>query len=127
MILELTIKVGLASCGLAAGAGEVYSAIEKYLKKSKVKTKLKKTACIGLCFVEPLVEISSKNGNTVTYGEVTPEKVTELIEAYAKGKPINKNVILSNILEGSENERLNNQTRIVLRNCGIIDAESIED
>ncbi len=125
--MELTIKVGLASCGLAAGAGEVYSAIEKYLKKSKAKAELKKTACIGLCFVEPLVEISSKDGNTVTYGEVTPEKVTELIEAYAKGKPINKNVVLSNILEGSENERLNNQTRIVLRNCGIIDAESIED
>ena len=74
--MELTIKVGLASCGLAAGAGEVYSAIEKYLKKSKAKAELKKTACIGLCFVEPLVEISSKDGNTVTYGEVTPEKVT---------------------------------------------------
>ncbi len=125
--MALTIKVGLASCGLAAGAGDVYSAIEDLIKKNNINVELKKTACIGMCFAEPLIEVTSDNGDFVTYGNVEPNKVEDIIKAFQKGKPVSDNVILSNILEGSENKNLKKQERIVLRNCGIIDPESIED
>jgi len=125
--LGFTIKVGLASCGLAAGAGDVYEAIEKYLLTTDHDIKLRKTACIGMCFAEPLVEFVSENNDNITYGRVQPEKISKLIEAYAKGKPVNENIILATNLKGSETENFESQTRIALRNCGIIDPVSLED
>ncbi len=125
--MSLVIKVGLASCGLAAGAGEVYEAILKYTKKYSIDAELKKTACIGMCFVEPLVEIYEEKKKSITYGNVTPENVGNIIDAFSKGKPIEENVIISNILKGSENKTYKKQKRIVLRNCGIIDPVSIDD
>lgn len=125
--LSFVIKVGLASCGLAAGAGEVYEAILKHIKKNGIKAEVKKTACIGMCFVEPLVEIFSEEQKSITYGDVTPENIGNIIDAFSKGKPIEENVIISNVLEGSENKTYNKQERIVLRNCGIIDPVSIND
>ena len=125
--MGFTIKVGLASCGLAAGAGDVYEAIEKYLLTTDHDIKLRKTACIGMCFAEPLVEFVSENNDNITYGRVQPEKISKLIEAYAKGKPVNENIILATNLKGSETENFESQTRIALRNCGIIDPVSLED
>jgi len=125
--LSFTIKVGLASCGLAAGAGDVYNAIEEYLSQIEIEVKLKKTACIGMCFSEPLVEFISEKGKKITYGRVEPEIVPELINNFHKGSPVKENIILSSYLSGSENKNYKNQTRIALRNCGIIDPESLVD
>ncbi len=125
--MSFVIKVGLASCGLAAGAGEVYEAILKHIKKNGIDAEVKKTACIGMCFVEPLVEIFSEEQKSITYGDVTPENIGNIINAFSKGKPIEENVIISNVLEGSENKTYKKQKRIVLRNCGIIDPVSIDD
>lgn len=125
--MSLVIKVGLASCGLAAGAGEVYEAILKHIKKNKIDAEVKKTACIGMCFVEPLVEIYEEEKKSITYGDVTPENIGNIIDAFYKGKPIEENVIISNVIKGSENKTYKKQKRIVLRNCGIIDPVSIND
>ncbi|MEA2097406.1 MAG: NADH-quinone oxidoreductase subunit NuoF [Candidatus Cloacimonadota bacterium] len=125
--MSLVIKVGLASCGLAAGAGEVYETILKHVKKNGIDATVKKTACIGMCFVEPLVEIYEEEKKSITYGDVTSENVGNIIDAFSKGKPIEENVIMSNILKGSENKTYKKQKRIVLRNCGIIDPVSIDD
>ncbi|MDY6916188.1 MAG: NADH-quinone oxidoreductase subunit NuoF [Candidatus Cloacimonadota bacterium] len=117
----------MASCGLAAGAGDVYTAIQKYLKKNKLQAELTSTACIGMCFAEPLVEIIDKNNNTITYGYLEPAEIDTILNDYLEGKIHKEKVILSNSVEGSENENLKNQTRIVLRNCGRIDPENIQD
>jgi NADH-quinone oxidoreductase subunit F len=125
--LNLTIKVGLASCGLAAGAGEVQSAITEHLAKKKLDIPVKKTACIGMCFAEPLMEFINENDETITYGYVEPDNVGNIIDSYLAGNPIKENVVISNKLVGAENENYQNQERIVLRNCGIINPEKIED
>jgi NADH-quinone oxidoreductase subunit F len=125
--LSVTIKVGMASCGLAAGAGDVYKAIQKYLDKNKFEAELVSTACIGMCFAEPLVEINDENNNTLTYGHVEPTEIDTLLNDFLDGKIHKQKVILSNTIEGSENENLKNQTRIVLRNCGRIDPENLQD
>ena len=117
----------MASCGLAAGSGEVYTAIEEYLKKNKIDASLKKTACIGMCFAEPLMEVSSDEAEAITYGYVTSEKIEQIIESFQKGEPYIENAILSKRIKASENENYQQQTRIVLRNCGIIDPESLDD
>ncbi len=125
--MHLTIKIGLASCGLAAGAGDVYNAVKEYLKKEKIDATLKKTACIGMCFAEPLMEINSNTLGSITYGRVIPESINKLIKNYKKGTPVTENVILADKIKASENKNYKNQTRITLRNCGIIDPESIND
>jgi len=117
----------MASCGLAAGSGEVYAALEEYLKKNKIKAVLKKTACIGMCFAEPLLEVSSDEEEAITYGYVTPDKIEQIIESFQKGQPVIENAILSKKIDASENENYQQQTRIVLRNCGMIDPESLDD
>ena len=125
--MSFKIKVGMASCGLAAGAGKVYTEIEEYLKKNKIDASVHKTGCIGMCFAEPIIEIVPESGESITYGRVTPEKVEELITAFQNGTPEKENVILAENQKASENENLNKQTRIVLRNTGKINPESIED
>ncbi|MDN5354358.1 MAG: NADH-quinone oxidoreductase subunit [Candidatus Cloacimonadota bacterium] len=125
--MSLKIKVGMASCGLAAGARDVYQAIQKYLENSKLEADLASTACIGMCFAEPLVEIIDADNNSLTYGDIQPQEVETILNDYLEGKIHKDKVILSNIMEGSENENLKNQTRIVLRNCGRIDPESLQD
>ena len=75
--MSLVIKVGLASCGLAAGAGEVYDAIQKHIKKNKIDAELKKTACIGMCFVEPLVEIYEEKKKS--HMEMLHQKMLEIL------------------------------------------------
>ncbi len=122
-----TIKIGLASCGLAAGAGEVLTAIEKHLAKKKHEIVLKHTACIGMCFAEPLVEFVSEDNNSIMYGYVDPENVGSLIEDYLAGNPQKENVVISDIIEAAENKNYAKQERIVLRNCGRINPESIDD
>jgi len=125
--LSLTIKIGLASCGLAAGAGEVQSAINEYLADKKLEIPVKKTACIGMCFAEPLVEFINDKEESITYGYLTPEKIVPIFDSYLAGDPSKEDVVISNVLDGSENENLQNQERIVLRNCGKINPESIDD
>ncbi|MBN2460595.1 MAG: 4Fe-4S binding protein [Candidatus Cloacimonetes bacterium] len=80
-----------------------------------------------MCFAEPLMELSHSGKNTITYGRVLPEEVGSLIEAYQSGNPKTDNIILADEIPGSENDNLKNQIRIALRNCGIIDPESLED
>lgn len=124
----MKIFVGLGTCGIAAGAKETYRAIEKKLSSSGIEAQLEKTGCIGMCFREPLVEIREDSGTRYQYGELTPDKVDRLIEEHVgEGKVIGDWVVWSNNGIGSEKPYLDRQHRIVLRNCGSINPEAIED
>jgi len=118
------IRVGLASCGVAAGGCEVYDALSTKLSQSGVKAELKQTGCIGMCYNEVLVEVSSPDGEHVFYRHITPEKVNRIVEEHLiGGQPVTEWII--------PDEEIGNflakQRRIVLRNCGVIDPESIDD
>lgn len=110
------IKIGLGSCGFAAGA----QAVLDTLKEMGVSAK--QTGCIGMCFAEPLVEVIDDKGS-VFYGGVTKDSIKEIVESHVKGGvPVEK-------LAMSEDELgfIKKQTRIALRNCGVIDPESINE
>ncbi len=118
------IKVGLASCGIAAGGRKVYDAFSTQFGDRGLDVKLKQTGCMGMCYNEVLVEVSSPEKERIFYGKVTPEKVERIInEHIIGGKPVTEWVIPDEEI----NSFLAKQTRIVLRNCGIIDPESIDD
>jgi NADH-quinone oxidoreductase subunit F len=122
------IIVGMASCGIAAGAQDVFNSLEKQIKEKKLKVELRKTGCIGACYQEPLVEVQSPDLPTVIYGDVSVKKVKRLLEEHIIDHQIIKEwAVFSEVLQTSEQDLLNNQVRIVLRNAGDIDPENIED
>ena len=120
-----TVKVGLGTCGISAGGEKVYKAFQDELKEHPDAFVLKETGCIGMCYREVLVEVSNGNGTGILYGEVTPDRVGELVE-----KVIISNQTIDEWLAVRPDEKQNfidNQTRIVLRNCGVIDPGSIDE
>jgi len=118
------IKVGLAACGIAAGGRKVYDALSTQLQDKGVNVSLKQTGCMGMCYNEVLVEVSSPQNGRTFYGRVTPEKVERIInEHLIGGKPVTEWIIPDKEI----NSLLAKQKRIVLRNCGVIDPESIDE
>jgi len=122
---QVFVRVGLASCGLAAGARTIYDELVKELHPHNIE--VRSTGCIGMCHAEPLVEVVRPGDDTrYIYGPVTPAKVRKIVtEHVLGGKPIAEWLVTSDI--APRPDIIQRQTRIVLANCGTIDAESITD
>jgi NADH-quinone oxidoreductase subunit F len=122
------VVVGLATCGIAAGGVAVKDELADELKKRKLDVDLAETGCIGYCFAEVLVEVEKEGMPKVTYGDVTPKDVPELVETHlVNGKILKDKALLIEGRKTAEADFLKRQTRIVLRNCGIINPDSIDD
>ncbi len=117
----MKIVVGEGSCGIAAGAAKVYSAIEKLI--SLTGSTLTVTGCIGMCFLEPIVDIYDGGELKKRLVKVQPEDAEKII-AYVNG---DENAV--NDIEISDEDKLflKKQTRIALRHCGIINPEIIDE
>lgn len=117
----MKIVVGEGSCGIAAGAAKVYSAIEKLI--GLTGSTLTVTGCIGMCFLEPIVDIYDGGELKKRLVKVRPEDAEKII-AYVNG---NENAV--NDIEISDEDKLflEKQTRIALRHCGIINPEIIDE
>lgn len=117
----MKIVVGEGSCGIAAGAAKVYSAIEKLI--GSTDSELTVTGCIGMCFLEPIVDIYDNGELKKRLVKVQPDDVEKIID-YVNGS---ENAV--NDLEISDDDKLflEKQTRIALRHCGIINPEKIDE
>ena len=117
----MKIVVGEGSCGIAAGAAKVYSAIEKLI--GLTGSTLTVTGCIGMCFLEPIVDIYDGCEFKKRLVKVRPEDAEKII-AYVNG---DENAV--NDIEISDEDKLflEKQTRIALRHCGIINPEIIDE
>ena len=120
----MKIRIGLGSCGIAAGGRKIKNALEKSINEKGLDIDITSTGCIGMCFYEPLVDIIDDNG-VFTYANVTPDMVGEIVEQHVvNGNPIDKYIVSNDINPFSQ---LKNQVRVVLRNCGVINPEKVED
>lgn len=121
--MNTKIVVGEGSCGLAAGAAEVYAALEKALTPGSGAT-LSITGCIGACYLEPIVDVYDPHGGLHRCVRVTPDKAPAIVRA----AEIDDWAGMEDLLIAPEDEGfLSKQTRIALRHCGIINPESIDD
>jgi len=76
----LRIVVGMATCGIAAGARPVMNAFLEELKKRNINdVSVTMTGCIGVCRLEPIVEVLNADGSKVTYVKMTPEKAARIV------------------------------------------------
>ncbi len=123
------VVLGYGTCGIAAGATAVKEAIEKAVETGDYDAEFDIAGCAGLCFIEPVVEIFDREGGSVVYGDITPKKVPQLLDEHiGKGQIIEDWVVRkSEDPEAGEGDFLANQLRVVLRNCGKINPESIEE
>lgn len=122
------IIVGMASCGIAAGAQDVFDALGNQIKEMGLNVELGITGCIGACYQEPLVEIKSPNLPSVIYGDISVKKIKPLLEKHVINHQIIEEwAVFGEGLHTPEQDLFKNQLRIVLRNAGDIDPENIED
>ena len=81
------VVVGMATCGIAAGARPVLNAFVDGVNANGLNDKVAvtQTGCIGICQYEPVVEVCEDGKEKVTYVKMTPEKVATVIEKHLKG------------------------------------------
>ena len=84
---EIRVVVGMATCGITAGARPVLNTIVEEVNNGGLyeKVTVSQTGCIGLCQLEPIVEIHEAGKEKVTYIKMTPEKAKEVVEKHLKG------------------------------------------
>mgnify|MGYP001244561226 CR=1 FL=1 len=89
------ICVSLGSCGISVGAQETYETLEKLInKKGTSGIGLKKTGCIGLCSLEPIVQVIEADRPSVTYGKVTPLIARQIFQEHIeKGLVLQDHVV----------------------------------
>jgi len=120
------VKVGLGSCGIAAGALDVYDYfLSDDVKKNLGDTHLtvSRTSCIGLCFAEPIVEFYEDN-KKIAYGHVDKNFAKKIIDGILFGSLPPENRILD---DEEVKKYIGPQVKLALKNCGVIDPENIED
>lgn len=121
----MKIRIGLGSCGIAAGAKKVKQAVEQEIAAAGLDLTVQQTGCIGMCYNEPLLDIIDDNGKTYTYGHVTEQIVKTIFAEHLKnGRPVEKYLVATT---EKPNDFLSGQVRVALRNCGLIDPEQIDD
>ena len=80
------VVVGLATCGIAAGAQDVYDALKNELKAQGMDyVLLEATGCVGICQFEPVVEVYIPHQPRTTYVHMTPDKAVRGVQQHLRG------------------------------------------
>ena len=131
---EPIIYVGAASCGRAAGALDLLTGINAFLEEHNIKAKVMQVGCIGPCYLEPLIDIKMPGQPRVSYGNVNEKTLNLVLKSHLMGGAPHAKLALGHfgkeafdgIQSFYELPMLKPQVRIVLRNCGLIDPEDID-
>lgn len=134
------INVGMSTCEIAAGSKKVFETFKKEIKDRKLKdVHLGQKGCVGRCHLEPTVEVFQKGKRPFKYENVDQAKAREIIMTHLVRKstsalPKDENDLTSSDALTDKSKYIfgdidyfKKQKRIVLRNCGVIDPESIDD
>jgi NADH-quinone oxidoreductase subunit F len=127
------IFIGMGTCGLAAGAQKVEEAIRVELNKLNIAAKIESTGCVGYCAKEVIVDIKLPGKERISYCEITPKLVPRLLQKTLVEKGIFFEKLLGAYSKNNkELQSINqipffkNQLKVVLKNCGIINPDSID-
>ena len=119
----MRVVVGQGSCGVATGAKKTSAEFERLIAANNLDVKVDVTGCVGTCYLEPIVDVFDDNGDMTRYVKVQPEKVEKIVNEHLMGKtPVEEDAI-------SDEDKLfvSKQQRVVLRNCGVINPENIDE
>lgn len=121
---DIEVRIGYASCGIAAGAKEVYEKLRREVDDKNYPITLKKVGCVGMCHNEPLIEVEGVDGGTVTYGNLEEGDVDSILEClFSEDQNYEEKLIPGK----DDYDYFSKQKKIVLKNSGIIDPEEIDE
>ncbi|MBS3817148.1 MAG: NADH-quinone oxidoreductase subunit NuoF [Candidatus Thermoplasmatota archaeon] len=121
---ERRVLVGYASCGIAAGSEQIYEELTDQLEEHEIDIQVDKVGCIGMCHNEPILEIEEEDGK-YTYGNLEEDDVEKIVGQHLEDNtPYEERLITA---PGEEYDYFSEQKKLVLRNSGVIDPESIGD
>jgi NADH:ubiquinone oxidoreductase subunit F (NADH-binding)/(2Fe-2S) ferredoxin len=136
-VTKPVVSIGTATCGIGAGSLKTMDATTKYASDHNLDMDVVEVGCIGLCAMEPILDIQLPGRPRIFFKKVAPEDVEPLLDAIFAGNVLMDSVLGqcdSDTLERWKNvPRLNEipffarQTRLVLANCGIIDPLNLEE
>ncbi|MCR5035126.1 MAG: NADH-quinone oxidoreductase subunit NuoF [Clostridia bacterium] len=119
----MRVVVGQGSCGVATGARKTAAELEKQIAAKGLDIPVSVTGCVGTCYLEPIVDVYEDDGELTRYVKVQPDKVEKIVEEHlAGGKPVAEDAISE-----EDKQFIIKQQRVVLRNCGVINPEDIND
>jgi NADH-quinone oxidoreductase subunit F len=121
-----TFVVGLGTCGIAAGAKEVYEALVTHLPNYE-QASLDFTSCNGMCFYEPIVEVNSEEGTKNIFSNVGADDVPAILKHIYNGEDLPAKFVKQQKEVVRKDEFNDYQTKLVLQNCGVINPEDIEE
>ena len=143
---RLKITVGMATCGLAAGADAIYDTLKQRISQRGLDAILATTGCIGYCQQEPLVDVRLPGGGRVIYTQMTRPRARALVDDLARGTfagdgawaiideeetlmdgHVNRFARPPHVPAYSERPFFARQRKIVLRNSGFIDPTRFEE
>ena len=142
---EPMILVGMGTCGIGNGADILYNKFQNKIKSNNFDCLLKPVGCLGFCAEEPLVTIYQPGKSMLVYSKVDEKDAERIADGLISGKIYNKKILcridawdhLTSFIEyGKDYEQIphwdeipfyKGQKKIVLRNAGLINPESIED
>ena len=135
------VYVGMATCEIAAGSKDIFQLIQNELSKNRIKdVYLSKKGCVGRCSLEPTVEVLKRGLPPFKYTNVNKTKIRKIIRDLSVKKSLpNRN--LDSCYDYTSKDSLTDKSRFIfgdlpyfdkqrrmtLRNCGIIDPESIDE
>ena len=119
----MRVVVGQGSCGVATGARKTAAEFEKQIAAKGLGIDVSVTGCVGTCYLEPIVDVYEDDGALTRYVKVQPENVEKIVEEHLAGGKVVEDQAISDV----DKEFVTRQERIVLRNCGVINPENIEE
>lgn len=119
----MKVIIGQGSCGVATGARKTAAEFERLIAEKGLDIKVDITGCVGTCYLEPIVDVYDDNDNMTRYVKVKTDKVTEIVEKHLVNGEIATDVEISD----EDKLFIDKQKRVVLRNCGLINPEKIEE
>jgi NADH:ubiquinone oxidoreductase subunit F (NADH-binding)/Pyruvate/2-oxoacid:ferredoxin oxidoreductase delta subunit len=131
------IFIGTGTCGLGAGAGKTKAKAHEYLTRHSIDATIIDVGCIGLCSSEPIMDIQIPGKKRISFEKVTSDKVEDILDKIFYNE-IPAHPALGQFAAGEgeswqqvplieEHPFFAPQTRVVLKNCGIIDPSSIDE
>jgi NADH-quinone oxidoreductase subunit F len=126
------VMVGTATCGRATGAMDVFRALKSEVKAQNLDCPVMEVGCMGHCYAEPIVIIAKAGQPRMVYQKVTPDIARKLVRDYIMGNDPCAASALGSLDESdrvtnlSDSPRGQYERKLILENCGHIDAEKID-
>ena len=131
------VRVGAGTCGLGAGADKTLAVLKEHLAGKQIKVNLAEVGCIGLCHEEPIVDIQQPGRPRLFFRQVTADRAAALVDEVLSGR-VNHKLALGQMIQPDEEPWpgvremaelpfFAKQTRLVLRNCGLVNPHSLAE